>query len=147
MYGTEFRPIKGEFGLYTGQIRSGPEKIIHNGGWYNKNGEKLGWGDLDEKDFLRIALEIKEGEFFVILDERDSFWNFLIKKEAICDINAPGVEYIIQHARYIIGPTAMYLVDKFGWRIKEGQHQFIRGNLVFNVISRKETRILITGKP
>jgi hypothetical protein len=60
------------FGFQMGQMRS--HDLVHNGGWYNGNGERLGWGDLSPKDLQKISEEIPEGESFFILSEQDSFW-------------------------------------------------------------------------
>jgi hypothetical protein len=67
MYGTEFNRTSSLFGLRCGQMSRGQSKITHNSGWYNKSGEKLGWGDLSLKHFKRIADEIAEDELFIVL--------------------------------------------------------------------------------
>ncbi len=59
----------GPFGLIGSQMRSGA--YIHNPGWYNGNGEFLGWGDLKVDDLQKIAAEIAEDEAFVVIDETD----------------------------------------------------------------------------
>ena len=77
MYGHEFKPTCNLFGLYCGQMRGGDAKMTHNSGWYNKSGEKLGFGDLSVKDFKKISKELEKDELFIILGESDSFWNFV----------------------------------------------------------------------
>ena len=45
LFDNEFELTSGPFGLHNGQMRGGSDKITHNSGWYNKLGEKLGFGD------------------------------------------------------------------------------------------------------
>lgn len=64
------------------------EKIVHNGGWYNMKGEKIGWGDLCQCDLLRIGKMVSGP--FIVLQERESFWD--VPKEL--DRNNPGMDYV-----------------------------------------------------
>lgn len=107
VYGHEFDTKRGPFALRCGQYRF--NEICHNAGWYNANGEKLGFGDLSDDDFKRIAENIPDGEAFIVLGERDSFWNFVDKPGiigALCrtkpEHDAPGIKYVISCAKYII---------------------------------------------
>ncbi len=61
------------FGLLSGQMRFGDDRVVHNGGWYDGRGEKLGWGDFGKRDGARVAREIADGETFYVLLEHDSF--------------------------------------------------------------------------
>jgi len=90
-------------------MHAGNNKIIHNGGWYNHAGEKIGWGDLTTDEFRKVAAEIEEGEIFIVLGERASFWNFVVQPAVIgslCDAQPeekdPGLEYVAKHARFAI---------------------------------------------
>lgn len=125
MYGNHFDPKAALFDLYSGQMRGGKTKMTHNSGWYNKSGEKLGWGDLSVGDFKRISREINKTELFIILSERDSFWNFVTHIGAVgcmCQTNpaekAPGVNYVVEHARYVIARKKFYIVDRYGYKKK-----------------------------
>ncbi|RDJ34978.1 MAG: hypothetical protein DWQ19_09090 [Crenarchaeota archaeon] len=107
VYGHEFDSKIGPFDLFCGQTRR--DSLVHNGGWYNKYGEKLGWGDLNKKDLHRIKNNLQDDELFIILGERDSFWNFvehLGTIGAMCKTNEkeqnPGVQYVAEKARYVI---------------------------------------------
>jgi hypothetical protein len=67
--GVDPRPARALFGFSSGNcVRI---DFVHNGGWYNKAGEWLGWGDLCPSDLERIAAVLDEGEMFVILRESD----------------------------------------------------------------------------
>jgi hypothetical protein len=151
LYGHQFERASNLFGLSCGQIRG--KDFVHNGGWYNKLGEKLGWGDLSTDDFFRIRRELEEGEMFIILDESDSFWNFvtrpgLLGHNAVTkpDVEAPGVDYVAAHARYIITKLpengfGMYVVDDYprkeDWVNLDG--------LMFHSMKREDAKAFITS--
>lgn len=119
MYGKEFNPTpNAPFGLRCGQMRG--RNLVHNGGWYDRWGNKLGWGDLSPDDFRRIAAEIPVDELFVVLGEQESFWEFVEKIGPIGsmsrtrpEIDHPGVEYMVQHAHFIIGRGRLYYIDRY----------------------------------
>ena len=97
MYGTQHRRKRGLFGLRCGQLSSRGDKAVHNGGWYNSRGEKIGWGDLSYADLRRIAKGLRKDELVLILSERDSYWEFttftpefaISRRE-----RKPGVRYV-----------------------------------------------------
>lgn len=106
------------FGLREGSCVA--YDFVHNGGWYNCRGEKLGWGDLSLGDIRKISEELEEGEFFIILYESDSFWKHVekisgpaslgmvkIDKEAEMD---PGLEHVIEKAPYAITKGKVYVL-------------------------------------
>jgi hypothetical protein len=140
MYDSIPRSTNNLFGLRSGQMcRKG--KLTHNSGWYNKAGEKLGWGDLSTHDVARIAVGLEAGELFVILSESDSYWN--PRKNGISE-SAPGVAYIAMHAMFIIASGYVYSVDR--WSTTLLRTTEIAG-MIFNVISQNETtRLIETGK-
>lgn len=119
MYGHEFSPTGNLFGLRCGQLRSGLDRMIHNSGWYNKFGEKLGFGDLAAGDFKKIARALRPRELFIILTEQRSYsdfrWPSLVDNAvaAKLDIEAPGVNYVAKHATYVIARNQVYFVDPF----------------------------------
>jgi hypothetical protein len=124
MYGTEFNQTSGLFGLRCGQMRN---IGTHNSGWYNRAGEKIGFGDLTVGDFERIASELEDNDMFIVLKEDDSFWNFVTKPGLVGsmastspDVQAPGVDYVAEHAQYAIVASEMYVIDKRS-RYKEGE--------------------------
>src|ERR1700686_2213735 len=103
MYGDQFKRESRLFGIACGQMRAA--ELVHNGGWYNKDGEKLGWGDLSLSDMDRIASELEEGELFVILGEQDSFWSFVYARglpNIGLEETAPGKAYVADKARFIV---------------------------------------------
>ncbi len=147
VYGHEFRPASNLFGLSCGQIRS--KDFVHNGGWYNRAGEKLGWGDLSVDDFQRIYRELNDDELFIILGERDSFWNFVTRPGLIGSmaeteptVEAPGVDYVAEKCRFIIGRNGLYLVDEYGSRKEDIVN--IDG-LPFRVLTCDTAKTLIVG--
>ena len=108
LYGHEFRNASDLFGIRCGQMRA--DDTIHNGGWYNHLGQKLGWGDLSRDDLKRISQQLEPGEVFVVLPESASFWEFvkqpgLIGSMASVDRRTeqePGIDYVRKHASWII---------------------------------------------
>jgi len=114
MFGREFGPrVETPFNLHTGQMRS--QEIAHNGGWFNQEGERLGWGDLAAEDFVNIQRTLEPGDMFFVLGESDSFWNFVRNIGPIgsmCStsptIDKPGVEYVRERFMYLITPERIY---------------------------------------
>lgn len=136
MYGSQFSPASRLFGISCGQMHA--DEVIHNGGWYNKDGEKLGWGDLDQEDIDRIAAGLNEEEIFIILGEQDSFWKFVTHTGPIGsmsvasdDESAPGKTYVAEHARYFIEKGKV-------WRVEHGREG--RPAEAEPVMSREEVR-------
>lgn len=149
LYGHEFESKSRLFGLRCGQMRGGPAKLTHNSGWYNKAGEKLGFGDLSTEDFQRIYAELNDDEMFIVLGERDSFWNFVTRPgligsmaEVKPDVEAPGVDYVAEHCVYVIDRNGIYLVDSYGSR-KETMVN-VQG-LPFKVLTREAVKALIVN--
>ncbi|TSC83037.1 MAG: hypothetical protein G01um101419_309 [Parcubacteria group bacterium Gr01-1014_19] len=109
------------FGLRFGQLRHMGE-FGHNAGWYNKAGEKLGYGDLATGDLQKIAAELEEGELFITMGEQDSFWTFVTEHRgwlgAQCvtsqDEHSPGIAYVAEKAVYVIAKGKVYVCDR-GW--------------------------------
>lgn len=153
MYRHEFKPGSNLFGLQCGQIRCGDAKITHNSGWYNKSGEKIGWGDLSTEDFQRISNELKDGEFFIILCESDSFWNFVTQCDPIGSLartkptaEAPGIDYVAKHAIYVIARNQLYCVDRYG--SLKGEILEERGGLQYKVLKPDAVKtLMIAGIP
>jgi hypothetical protein len=148
MYGHQFQPKGNLFGLYCGQCRS--DDFVHNGGWYNRAGEKLGWGDLSPQDFQRISDKLDDGELFIVLYESDSFWNFVTHNPGIIGsmcatkptVGAPGVDYVAKKCCYIIASHQLYYVDRYG-NLEE--HTFERKGLQFTVLKRDVATKLIAS--
>ena len=145
MYGHEFKPASDQFGIRCGQCCG--KDFVHNGGWYNRDGEKLGWGDLSPADFLKISNEVEDDELFIILTEQDSFWNFVTRVSIIGsmaavkpDIDAPGVDYVAEKCYYIIAKHQLYLVRPY----RSGEDSFERYGLQFKILKRDEAKQLIT---
>lgn len=150
MYGSQFENKSTLFGLRCGQLRGGLDKFTHNSGWYNKSGEKLGWGDLSVRDIRRISCEIPNGELFIILGERDSFWEFVTFNRgsvgSLCAtdprMEAPGVEYIAEKCRYIIAEGYLYYVDE----CVPQSHRVMLTGLTIKALTRAEASELIRDK-
>lgn len=116
MYGSEFNksPIP-YYNLRCGQMRT--NDLVHNGGWYNNKGEKLGWGDLSSDDLIHLSNTLLEGEVFYILPEGASYWKFVEtyekKSEPLLTMEAPGIEYVQQNCRWVIWSGTIIEVDDY----------------------------------
>lgn len=107
MYWRRLRREENPFGICWGQIR--PARISHNGRWFNKAGERLGWGDLSMSDLQRVAVEILASELFIVVAERNAL---LSQPEEVQ--RAPGVEHVAEYADYIVGRDKIFFVDRYG---------------------------------
>jgi len=133
--------------LRCGQMRS-RENFGHNAGWYNKKGEKLGWGDLNKKDVEMIQTSLQEGELFITLSEHDSFWKFVKSFGPIgsmCttdqDEDNPGIDYVAEKSRYIIARNELFVnADEF-W-LKPGEKKIV-DDIEFTGLSIDEIKELM----
>ena len=148
LFDNEFELTSGPFGLHNGQMRGGSDKITHNSGWYNKLGEKLGFGDLSGRDFRRIAKNIDEGEVFIVFGEQDSFWHFVTDIGIIgsaCkpkpEVSAPGIDYVIEHARYVVVRNHLFRVRQLGDTM---DNQVISG-AEFETIDRASIKTVVSA--
>lgn len=122
------RGVQPLFGLRSSRMAC--SEIVHNGGWYNLAGEKLGWGDLSAVDIIRLMAELQGDEAFLVIGEHATHWAFTRHDRARfgtagMDPSAPGLVYVLKHLRWVIllgvayqvsdnhkgGPT----VDQKGW--------------------------------
>lgn len=132
------------FGLSNGQFYHGYTELIHNGYWYNKHGERLGWGDLSVENFQRISEEIEDNELFIILSEHDGYRRIVRQSQGreTDTLHAPGVKYVAEHAAFIITKNKLYGVEHL-WQSKD---EFImRRGLKFIVMQPELVRDFITS--
>ena len=107
-------------GLRLGQMRGRPDKLTHNSGWYNRAGEKIGWGDLGKRDMAAILATLPAGEAFIILSEQASFWKFVTRVGMIGDLCSttadaenPGIEYVMENAMMCVKAGRVIYVGDF----------------------------------
>ncbi len=142
-------PISELFGLRQGQCRS--NDFVHNGGWYNKQGEKLGWGDLEPADILRIRNQLEDDEMFVVLPEGASFWAFGKDVGSRClaggvdathlEQYAPGVDYMVENAKYVIARHKIYDLRDF-WEVET----YVDEGLQFHTLTPDKFKEMLTAK-
>ncbi len=148
LFGHEFRNASHLFGLSCGQIRC--DDMVHNGGWYNAAGEKLGWGDLSREDFDSIQRGLPQDEIFVVLYESDSFWKFVTHNPGLigsacrtsADEQTPGVDFVASKAVWIITGEHIYHVSDYPGA-KLGIQTHYRNNMTYEVIDRGTANALI----
>jgi hypothetical protein len=141
MYYPEYSGKAGPFGLRCGQMRHRKVRAAKNAGWYNRRGEKLGWGDLSHEDLDLIRRGLPADEAFIILCENDASLRFIMGKKRRKE-RAPGVRYVIEKCMYIVAGGRLYLVDRFA-SIKEKYYR--RRGLRFKIISGETAAALIKG--
>ncbi|MFA7193604.1 MAG: hypothetical protein WC087_01665 [Candidatus Paceibacterota bacterium] len=137
LFGTEHNRKSDLFGLKCGQMCAGKNRITRNAGWYNKEGEKIGWGDLDVDNLVRISTELEDDEIFIVLSEEDSHSRFIYPHPATEGVSeeAPGIEYVAKHSYYIIAPRVCYYVDGYG---RYEEKPYIRDTLQFSILTPQE---------
>jgi hypothetical protein len=110
------RNLKLALGLRDGQRHSDHVSGTRGAGWYNERGQWLGWGDLRNPDLEAIATELTYGERFIILHEEDSYRRFIRNivpglSRAFRNEDAPGLDYVAEHAILIIETRAIYSIS------------------------------------
>lgn len=112
---TEIEMFLGKLCLKSSQMRS--NDLVHNGGWYNREGQKLGWGDLSPRDLMYIAEVLKSDEILIVLGEHDSHWNFVTFADDSKGMpwklgtekeHQPLLEYVLLKARWVIVPGEVF---------------------------------------
>jgi len=135
----EYVDSKNDLGIINGQMRA--DDFVHNGGWYNAKGEKIGWGDLSKEDLERITNRMagQPFELFIVLGEHDSFWPFVTSVGPIgslCGVEAkeknPGLDYVAEHARYVITGGGMYSL--------RSDESYELGSIMVNPMTRERLR-------
>lgn len=122
-------------GLTVGQTRQ--HNFLSNADWYNKNGEKIGHGDLSAEDFFRITKAIPEGEVFAAT--------------AVDPKPEPTRENFFKWVRYVVMGGKMYHVSPFGNNKnvtcynKERDTQDWGNGFEFKMLTQDEFRKLFTG--
>ena len=48
-------PVPNPWGIVAGQKRNPKERVIESAGWYNKEGEYIGFGDLSAMDLMKFS--------------------------------------------------------------------------------------------
>lgn len=136
--------LEAPFGLHYGQMNGG--EFGHNSGWYNAFGQKLGYGDLSKADVLRIQQNLPIHEIFITMSERNSFWDFVTQigiigsmSSADATIEEPGVDYVADHARFVITRDVIYWADKYS---RAGGLKEYQG-LTLQVVDAKRVRYLM----
>ena len=134
----------GLFGLRCDQTP--PEPLLHNAGWYNANGERLGWGSLTAIDLRKIASALTQREAFVVLTEIDTFWENAPWNDSYRDIlepteglvDAPGPAYIARKCCFVVIKDRVMLVNRDQaldlTRVRQSYHAFV-GGLLCEVIN------------
>jgi hypothetical protein len=104
------------FGISYGAVMPRDFRFAKNAGWYNKEGEELGFGDLSPQNIEKLKNELLPGELFIILYEEDS-WERTINEahkrnpKKIGKGKAPGPLYVASRAWIIVAEKVVYEVQ------------------------------------
>lgn len=96
--------------LIEGQMRSMDKRVGKNLGWYDKEGKKIGWGDLSEDDVKNIIEVLPKDEKLYLLGEHDSFWKF---------VKTPGItgEFSEVDKEKELNPGLDFVKEKYWFKI------------------------------
>ena len=138
------------FGLVCGQMRDRQRILVKNAGWYDEKGKKVGWGDISAADMRRIAASLRQGELFIVLYERSSWWKFVsfVRRGGKTHLRvssrerSPGKDYLAAVACFVIAPRRRMVVED-PWRGRRHRRRIDR--LSFFVIDEEEAGRRIAG--
>jgi hypothetical protein len=95
-------------GVHTSQMRE-DGKIGHNLSWYNKAGEKIGWGDIAIHDIEAFQMLMDPDDLLIFVSEYESHWD--LPKHLHPD--APGIEFVGEKATKLISKVDTFrIVDE-----------------------------------
>lgn len=140
-----YQPARGQtashrFGLSNGQCLA--DELVHNGRWFNRRGEYLGWGDLDEQSIRAIRDGLTGDEMFLVMTEYDFciYINDRVGTYRWESLDAATRRrYVYDYAHYLFVPGKIYDILDFG----SGQVRTTRGGTSVERINRGEFRRLI----
>jgi len=86
------------------------QDTVHNGGWYDLRGVKIGWGDLSPTNLVALCEKIGDDDALLILHESDSFFKFVESygvNGATCVVDAdgekhPGIDYVMSRLAFVV---------------------------------------------
>ena len=107
--------------LEVGQMRA--TDTFHNAGWYNRAGDKIGWGDLDYREVAKIPLRLSPGEMLYVLPEYKSFWDL---RDTDRDESRPGLDWIWDHASAVITMSGIHIIRDWGDAVVEEDKGWIK---------------------
>ncbi len=102
--------------------------------WYDKNGNRIGLGELSLKDLKLISENLKYDELFIIVNIDDSFWCFISgkKPERNLDLDENvSKDFLYNNSIIIIAKNKMYIVDYLN-RENATTNIYIRKGFVVN---------------
>jgi hypothetical protein len=145
MYALQADRSKQLFDIRFGQFRGRSAGLTERSGWYNCDGERLGYGDLSLDDMVRIAIGIAENELFIVVPEEAAFWPFVNRqRNPSGDIHnteprgeTPGTDYVAAHCRYVIARRKIFCVSS------ANVQESIVGGMKFGRMSRTEVAQII----
>ncbi len=133
------------FGISYGAMMPRDFRFAKNAGWYNKEGEELGFGDLSPQNIEKLKNELLPGELFIVLYEEDS-WERTISEahkknpKKIGNGKTPGPLYVAARAWIIVASKVVYEVRA---SVAHPRGMGMRLGISTKIISRDEAVNLI----
>lgn len=125
-------------GLRDGEYVPQKDQVFKNAGWYNIDGEKVGWGDLSAQNIHTLSIHLTEP--LLILTEQNSYSNFKSfmefsdstgrKPENVSMIvnrtleKNPGIEYVLSKLDAAIMPAGATKHPGSLFKIVEAKHKY-----------------------
>lgn len=82
------------------------DDTFHNAGWYNREGVKVGHGDISTLQLELLYSYLPVGEVLFILNEQSSTWG--VPKNL--DQDNPGVDYVVEKASAVATPIGLITI-------------------------------------
>ena len=119
---------------------------VHNGGWYDLRGVKLGWGDLDPSNIEELRTRVGADDALLVLHESASYWKFVTDIKGPASLGYvttddgekhPGIDYVMKHVFMVIHNNTVFYVDD---REDDVRDFDMRGGVPVKGIHRDEMR-------
>lgn len=131
------------FDLGDGQCLT--DSFVHNGRWFNRQGQLLGYGDLSEHNLSTIADELEAGELFLVMREYDFCIDIKNRKGTYDWESLPTDErrqYVYDHTTFLVAPGKVYEMGGFA---QDGTTRTARGGLIIQHMSRERFMQMINS--
>ncbi len=116
-------PMQVRFGFQPGQWLDALSGYhVHNAGWYDETGKRIGFGDISLRNLVAVANGLKDNERFIVLCEEDATserkyytWLDTHPKEPVgVLVHHPGMGYLAAHCLFIVCPGALFTLNTRG---------------------------------
>lgn len=104
----DLRPETAQIQALLRDGQYGRDDFFHNAGWYNKEGVRIGYGDIRTDQFKALPEVLPQNEIFFILSERDSSIDLPMGRSQ----EEPGISYVLAKALALATPLGVYVISR-----------------------------------